>query len=75
MSHSSSPQGVVAVLGSSERWGIAVEPHWYVELDSSTPAKFSRHVTLRIPGAAFACNLDVGSFLARILASPKVPPQ
>ena len=46
-------------------------PHWFVELDSTTPAKFSRHVTLRIPGAAFACNQDVGAFLAHVLACPQ----
>ena len=55
-----------------ERWGIAVQREWFTELDSSTDAKFSRHVTLRLPGRAFACNRRVGAFLASVLASEKV---
>lgn len=56
-----------------ERWDIAVQRDWFTELDSSTDAKFSRHVTLRLPGRAFACNRHVGAFLASVLASEKVP--
>ena len=52
-----------------ERWGIAVASHWFVELDSSTPAKFSRHITLRLPGHAFACNTAVGAFICGMLAT------
>ena len=45
---------------------------WFTELDSSTDAKFSRHMTLRLPGHAFACNRHVGAFIACVLASEKV---
>ena len=45
---------------------------WFTELDSSTDAKFSRHVTLRLPGRAFACNRHVGAFIAGVLATEKV---
>ncbi len=55
-----------------ERWGITVHQDWFTELDSSTDAKFSRHVTLRLPARAFACNRRVGAFLASVLASEKV---
>lgn len=34
-----------------------------IELDSSTPQKFSRHVIIRLPGAAFASNAHVGAFV------------
>ena len=36
------------------------------ELDSSTPAKFSRHLTLRLPGHAFANNHAMGKFVAQV---------
>ena len=31
-----------------------------------------RHVVLRLPGAAFRCNTDVGAFLGTVLASAQV---
>ena len=55
-----------------ERWGMAVQRDWFTELDSSTDAKFSRHVTLRLPGRAFACNRRAGAFIASVLASETV---
>lgn len=36
------------------RWGLALEPDCTLELDSSTATKFSRHLIVRLPGAAFA---------------------
>ena len=43
------------------RLGVAVSDECFVELDSSTDAKFSRHVVLKLPGgAAFADNSHVG---------------
>ena len=38
------------------------------ELDSSTPDKFSRHVIVRVPGAAFRDNAHVGALAAAALA-------
>eukprot|EP00736_Rhodelphis_marinus_P003027 Rmarinus@m.10610 len=38
-----------------------------VELDSSLPEKFSRHVILRFPGLAFRDNYDVGLFVRHVL--------
>lgn len=37
-----------------------------LELDSSTPAKFSRHVVVRTPGAAFRTNAHVGAFVREV---------
>ena len=34
-----------------------------LELDSSTPTKFSRHIIVTIPGAAFQSNAHVGAFV------------
>ncbi len=36
------------------------------ELDSSTPAKFSRHLTVRLPGYAFANNHAMGKFVGQV---------
>lgn len=38
-----------------------------MELDSSTETKFSRHLVLRLPGHAFATNIDAGRFVAAVL--------
>lgn len=38
-----------------------------MELDSSTPAKFSRHLIVRAPGAAFASNFHCGAFVQSLL--------
>ena len=43
-----------------------------MELDSSTPEKFSRHVIMRIPGHAFESNVMAGSFVLRLLSTPQV---
>jgi len=50
-----------------ERFGLALAPDWVLELDSSTAAKFSRHLVVRAPGAAFANNLQVGAFVRSLL--------
>ncbi len=44
-----------------------------IELDSSTSAKFSRHIILRIPEHAFANNLHVGMFIQFILQAAGSP--
>jgi len=41
-----------------------------LELDSSSPVKFSRHLLVRVPGWAFAHNADVGAFVRSITHSP-----
>ena len=51
-------------------------PEWVVELDSSTPAKFSRHLLVRVPGAAFASNFHAGAFVQSLLdPQPCADPQ
>ncbi|KAK9844115.1 hypothetical protein WJX81_004810 [Elliptochloris bilobata] len=53
--------------GLQARFGLALAPEWVVELDSSTPAKFSRHLVVRVPGAAFASNFHVGAFVKSLV--------
>ena len=40
-----------------------------VDLDSSTPQKFSRHIIIRMRDAAFSSNVHVGSFVHELLSS------
>ncbi|KAI8465538.1 MAG: hypothetical protein J3K34DRAFT_461346 [Monoraphidium minutum] len=49
------------------RWGLALQPEWVLELDSTTPDKFSRHLVVRAPGAAFRDNIAAGAFVAAVL--------
>ena len=53
-------------------WGRELQEDWVLELDSSTPVKFSRHVVIQIPGHAFASCQMVGNFVASLLASSEV---
>jgi len=48
---------------------ISLPPECVLELDSSTPAKFSRHIIVRLPGAAFETNRDAGAFVGQLLGS------
>jgi len=57
-----------------ERFGLALAPDWVLELDSSTAAKFSRHLVVRAPGAAFASNLQVGAFVRSLLEPARTAP-
>lgn len=41
------------------------------ELDSSGPAKWSRHVVVRLPGAALRDTAAAGALVARLLARPE----
>ncbi|KAK9787246.1 hypothetical protein WJX73_007781 [Symbiochloris irregularis] len=50
-----------------EQFGLALDRERLVELDSSTPSKFSRHLIVPVPGAAFANNAHVGAFVACLL--------
>ncbi|KAK9826250.1 hypothetical protein WJX74_002799 [Apatococcus lobatus] len=52
-------------------WGYELQQDWVLELDSSTPTKFSRHVVIQIPGCAFASCQMVGNFVTSLLASPE----
>lgn len=47
-------------------WGLGLDRRCVYELDSSTPAKFSRHLTVRLPGHAFATNHAMGKFVAQV---------
>jgi len=55
---------------AKHRFGVslAVGADAVTELDSSTVAKFSRHLVVRLPGAAFASAWDAGAFVATLLA-------
>ena len=44
-----------------------------MELDSSTPAKWSRHLVVRLAGCAFADNRHMGRFVEALLDGPEVP--
>ncbi|XP_057871559.2 uncharacterized protein LOC131077968 isoform X2 [Cryptomeria japonica] len=44
------------------------ETDWTVELDSSTTEKFSRHLVVHMPNAAFKDNSHVGAFVGEICA-------
>ncbi|KAK9825930.1 hypothetical protein WJX81_007732 [Elliptochloris bilobata] len=52
-------------------WGLRLEPDWVWELDSSGPAKWSRHVVVRVPGAALRDTAAAGALVARLLARPE----
>lgn len=49
-----------------EKYSIHGSEEWVVELDSSTEEKFSRHLIIRIPKAAFKDNSHVGAFVTEI---------
>ncbi|KAG1679310.1 hypothetical protein FOA52_009340 [Chlamydomonas sp. UWO 241] len=57
---------LVALL-FKERFNITLRDEWVLELDSSTPAKFSRHVLVRVRRAAFADNSHVNAFVALLV--------
>lgn len=47
-------------------FGLGLDRRCVYELDSSTPAKFSRHLTVRLPGHAFANNHAMGKFVGQV---------
>lgn len=51
---------------SRRHFGLGLDLRCVYELDSSTPAKFSRHLTVRLPGHAFATNHAMGKFVAQV---------
>ncbi|KAL4448454.1 hypothetical protein ABPG75_005673 [Micractinium tetrahymenae] len=64
---------VVALVGEQLRgsFQLDLQPGWVLELDSSTEAKFSRHLVVRIPGAAFASSAHAGAFVLQLCAAAK----
>lgn len=62
-----------------ERYERTVAPDDVVELDSSSPSKFSRHLIVRVAGCAFADNSHAGSFVRsvcnRLLARSRTEPE
>lgn len=53
-----------------DKFGIELQRSWVVELDSSSARKFSRHVIIQIPGAAFRSNFHVGAFVKELCEVP-----
>ncbi|XP_022865174.1 DNA-directed primase/polymerase protein [Olea europaea var. sylvestris] len=49
-----------------EKYSITGNKDWVVELDSSTDEKFSRHLLIRLPKAAFKDNSHAGAFVSEI---------
>ena len=58
-------------LFAQERFDVQLEDSWIIELDSSTPAKFSRHLVIRVPDAAFQSNFHVGAFVKDLCEAPQ----
>lgn len=51
-----------------DRLDLHMDDSWVLELDSSTESKFSRHIIIRVPGAAYADNSHVGAIVAEACA-------
>lgn len=49
-----------------QRFNVQLEDQGILELDSSTEKKFSRHLIVRLPGAAFASNIHAGVLIQNI---------
>jgi hypothetical protein len=63
---------VVAAVAARLRadHGVRVAAGDVLELDASSARKFSRHVTVRVGGVAFASTADVGALVRAALADP-----
>ena len=55
-----------------KQWGLELEDSWVWELDSSSPAKWSRHLVVACPRHAFASNLAMGDFVRGLLTPEQV---
>jgi hypothetical protein len=44
-------------------WNIQIEPQNVLELEGMEPKKFSRHVIIWLPGAAFQSGPELGKFV------------
>ena len=53
-----------------EKFDIELQQSWVVELDSTSATKFSRHVIIQVPGAAFRSNFHVGAFVKDLCEAP-----
>ena len=69
--HSLRPPTGPMRLSLQERFDVQLEDSWVIELDSSTPAKFSRHLIIQIPGMAFQSNFHVGAFVKDLCEAPQ----
>ncbi|KAL5718661.1 hypothetical protein ACHQM5_011540 [Ranunculus cassubicifolius] len=49
-----------------DKYSMHGEEDWIVELDSSTEEKFSRHLIIHVPNAAFKDNIHAGAFVKEI---------
>ncbi|XP_020590570.1 DNA-directed primase/polymerase protein isoform X3 [Phalaenopsis equestris] len=56
----------ITLIAISEKYSIHANHECVVELDSSTEEKFSRHLIIRLPKAAFKNNSHVGAFVSEI---------
>ena len=55
-----------------KKWGLELEDSWLWELDSSSPAKWSRHLIVTCPRHAFPNNLAMGEFVCSLLTPEQV---
>ena len=53
-----------------DKFNVELQASWVVELDSTSATKFSRHVIIQIPGAAFRSNFHVGAFVKELCEVP-----
>ena len=60
---------VLTLLRIQEHYKITMDPAYILELDSTTSTKFSRHVIITLPGAAFASTLHAGAFVRSVCGS------
>ncbi|XP_063221220.1 DNA-directed primase/polymerase protein-like [Bacillus rossius redtenbacheri] len=54
-----------------KKWQLSVNRSHIVDLDSSSPDKFSRHLIYEIPGCVFKDNLHVGNFVKDVCSQLK----
>ena len=50
-----------------DTYNIVVDNECIIDLDSSTPIKFSRHLIFRVPGSAFTSNIHCGNFAKNVV--------
>ena len=63
---------ILALVHGRANWNVHITNDDVVELESSTPTKFSRHVLVTLPNAAFATNAAAGHFVRQLLNYPQV---
>ena len=69
--HSNVLQFPDSVLSEQEKFGIKAGRDQWLELDSSTDAKFSRHLILITPANSFKSNLHAGCFVEDMVGKCK----